>query len=172
MTPMTSDLSHHRRTARNIAVLFVGVIIGLLLTIGLGGRSASAQSGPPGDPGCVYSGGGWICYGTFPPGQGPAEDRLGGADRYETAAAIATYQQDPSENVVILASSTLVDATTAGTHLDGPTLLVPHGSDNVPQATLDAAVALNPDRVIVLGGTGAVSEAQAHSVRYAIYANG
>lgn len=162
---MTSDLSHHRRTARNIAVLFVGVIIGLLLTIGLGGRSASAQPALPTDH-CRYSGGGWLCVGFGDPFHAdPPVDRLGGADRYDTAAAIAQYDQAEGETVLIVASGNGVDAIAAGTHLTGPMVLVPHGGDTVPQSALDAAYNLAPDRVIVLGGEGAVSHAQEDLIR-------
>jgi hypothetical protein len=158
-----------RPTLWRIGAAFIAAIVGLVLALAfVGTPRAAAQT----ERGCVYIGGGWACYGTLPPGQGPDVDRLGGANRYETAAAIATYDQDETESVVIIASSNLVDATTAGTHLHGPMLLVPHGSDNVPQVTLDAAVALNPDRVIVLGGTAAVSEQQVTTIRYAIYAGG
>lgn len=158
-----------RPTRWKIGAAFIAAIVGLVLALAfVGTPRAAAQT----ERGCVYIGGGWACYGTLPPGQGPDVDRLGGANRYETAAAIAAYDQDPDEVVLIVAAGDGIDALAAGTHLTGPMVLVPRGSDNVPRATLDAAIALNPDRVIVLGGTGAVSEAQAHSVRYAIYANG
>lgn len=154
-----------RPTRWRIGAAFIAAIVGIVLALAFVGTPRTAAQT---EPGCVYSGGGWICYGTFPPGQGPDVDRLGGANRYETAAAIATYEQDLSESVLIIASSTGVDALAAGTHLTGPMLYVPHGSDVVPQATLDAAAAINPDRVIVLGGTGAVSDTQVTTVKHYI----
>lgn len=167
---MTRD-EHHRQssTAWKIGTAFVLTAIVLLaLAILTGAPAASARTQQQTDPGCVYTGGGWICYGTLPPGSDVELTRLGGANRYETAAAIATYTQDPDEVVLIVAAGDGIDALAAGTHLTGPMVLVPRGSDNVPQATLDAAVALNPDRVILLGGPGAVSDTQANTILYAL----
>ena len=158
-----------RPTRWRIGAAFIAAIVGLVLALAFVDTPRSAAHT---EREFVYIGGGWACYGTLPPGQGPDVDRLGGANRYETAAAIATYTQDPDEVVLIVAAGDGIDALAAGTHLTGPMVLVPRGSDNVPQATLDAAVALNPDRVIVLGGTTAVSEQQAATIRYAIYAGG
>src|SRR5690606_22704243 len=116
------------------------------------------------EPGCRYVSGSWYCSGMLPPGVGPDITRLGGANRYETAAAIAAYTQDTNERVIIIASHTGTDAITGGTWLTGPTLLVPHGGPGVPQATIDAAVTYQPDRLIVLGGTAAVTEGQAQAI--------
>lgn len=115
---------------------------------------------------CRYSGGGWLCVGIGDPHhQDPPVDRLGGADRFETASLISVYEQNPDETVLIVASGVVpYDALAAGTHLNGPMVLVPSG-DDVPRHVLDVAFELAPERVIVLGGTAAVSESQAREIQ-------
>jgi putative cell wall-binding protein len=88
--------------------------------------------------------------------------RLAGADRYATAAAIsaATWAQS---DIVYLATGAnfpdgLAGGAAAGT-LDVPLLLV-RGTD-VPSVVGQEIIRLHPTRIVILGGTGAVSAAVA-----------
>jgi putative cell wall-binding protein len=87
--------------------------------------------------------------------------RRAGADRYETAALIS--RDLPSADVVYVATGAdfpdaLAGAARAGA-VDGPVLLVRQGS--VPPSTRAELARLSPDRIVVLGGTLAVSDAVA-----------
>lgn len=120
-------------------------------------------------PGCAYTGGGWACYGTHPPGttppiitDPPAEaptstgGRIAGGDRYETAVAISEYTYPDGADVVYLASGeTLVDAITAGPLTGGPILLTTR--DHLPEVTRAEIHRLGGE-VIALGGTGVISD--------------
>ena len=106
------------------------------------------------------------------PAQPFAFTRFEGADRYATAAAIATGSY-PTAPVALLANGQSDDPSTsaneahfqdalAGAYLAGnqaaPTLLTT--VDVLPQVTLDALTALKTETVIILGGTAAVSAGQ------------
>ncbi|WP_122260787.1 cell wall-binding repeat-containing protein [Ornithinimicrobium cerasi] len=85
--------------------------------------------------------------------------RRAGGDRYQTAALIA--RDLPAADVVYVATGAdfpdaLAGAARAGS-VDGPVLLVRHGS--VPPSTRAELQRLAPDRIVVLGGTLAVSDA-------------
>ncbi|NLG23534.1 MAG: polysaccharide deacetylase family protein [Actinomycetales bacterium] len=89
---------------------------------------------------------------------GRATDRLAGADRAGTAAAIGLYQFSGGASTVYLArGNSSPDAMVGGVLTDGPILLLNSAGNHVPQVTRDAIAALDPDRVIALGGTTAVS---------------
>ncbi|NIA24092.1 MAG: hypothetical protein GWP04_00830 [Gammaproteobacteria bacterium] len=87
--------------------------------------------------------------------------RLAGGDRYATGAAISASFFDPGVSVVYVATAaSFPDALAGGAAaaFDGsPVLLV--SPTSVPSATATEIVRLAPGRVVVLGGTGAVSEA-------------
>jgi len=93
---------------------------------------------------------------------GPA-DRLAGASRYETAARISTDAFDPGVPVAFVATGeNFPDALgggAAGGHEGGPVLLT--APDALPAATADEVARLRPGRIVVLGGTSAVSDAVA-----------
>jgi putative cell wall-binding protein len=100
-------------------------------------------------------------------------DRLAGEDRFDTAARIAldTFE---SSDTVLLASGlerNLPDAL-AGNYLagfeDAPILLTTPGS--LPAVTRQAIERLGAQRVVILGGTSAVSAAQADTLddRYTV----
>ncbi len=87
--------------------------------------------------------------------------RIQGANRYETAAALAELFEDPS--VVYVASGVdgaypdaLTGSALAGAD-DAPVLLTK--TDQVPQATMDALESLGNPSVMVIGGPKAVSDA-------------
>lgn len=87
--------------------------------------------------------------------------RFGGADRFATAAAIATAVFPTGVDTAFIATGgnfpdALAGAAAAGT-LRSPVLLT--GTDELPGATADALRTLRPGRVVVLGGSHAVSDA-------------
>lgn len=86
-------------------------------------------------------------------------ERLGGANRYATAANV-TLDAFPSgvETVYVATGSNFPDALSgvpAAARYDGALLLVT--TDSIPSATAEALAALAPERIVILGGTGAVS---------------
>ncbi len=92
--------------------------------------------------------------------------RLAGGDRYATSAAIAGATHPRGADTVIAASGqTFPDALSAAAPaglLDAPLLLV--SATRVAPTVLERHRALDPDRVIVVGGTGSVSDAVASTL--------
>ena len=90
----------------------------------------------------------------------PQVERLSGADRYATSAAIARSAFPKGAPVVyIAAGSSFADALAAGpvaAKAQGPVLLVTQGG--VPQDTAAALRALKPTRIVIVGGPAAVSQ--------------
>ena len=88
-------------------------------------------------------------------------ERWWGANRFETAAAISRSTFAPGVPVAYLATgSTFPDALSGGAlagRTGGPILLV--GADSIPAATAAELARLRPAHVVVLGGTGVISEA-------------
>lgn len=85
--------------------------------------------------------------------------RLGGTNRYATAAAISRSQfPDGSSTVYLARSDIFADALAAGSLTDGPVLLV-KSCDPVPGVVRDEIARLDPTEVVALGGTGAVCDA-------------
>lgn len=90
---------------------------------------------------------------------GRAVDRVAGTDRYETAAAIARTSFPGKASTVFIASGenyadALAGAPAAGAQ-SAPILLVKR--DALPSSVQTELERLDPDRIVVLGGTGAVS---------------
>lgn len=87
--------------------------------------------------------------------------RIGGADRYATAALISqTFFPKDAPAVMIATGRTYPDAlagAAAGARYGIPILLVT--GDSIPAATAAELIRLNPDEIYVLGQTGAVSAA-------------
>ena len=115
------------------------------------------------DPATVYVVGGpaAVCTATLRAAAGtrPVE-RIAGADRAATAAAVAAHVFPTGAPTVYLArGANSVDAVAGGTLRDGPILLTDSTGTRLPAATREAIELLHPQRVIALGGTGAVSQA-------------
>jgi putative cell wall-binding protein len=96
-------------------------------------------------------------------------DRLAGADRYATAAAISEWNYPLDVPLVYIATGSsfpdaLSGAAAAG-HTGAPLLLVPGSGANVPAVVATELGYLDPDRIVVLGGTGAVSPAIATKLK-------
>jgi putative cell wall-binding protein len=86
--------------------------------------------------------------------------RAGGLDRYATAAAISAAYFAAAATVVVASGANFPDAlagSPAAAHLDAPLLLVRPSA--VPDATRAELERLAPTRIIVLGGTAAISQA-------------
>lgn len=87
--------------------------------------------------------------------------RIAGADRYETAALVATVdEQGPPEQVFIASGTATADALAAGPVAwarNYPILLTATGS--VPAVTASALTELGTTERVVLGSSGSVSEA-------------
>lgn len=89
--------------------------------------------------------------------------RIAGADRYETAAALALAEFGPLVGGTVVATgASFADAVAAGA-AGYPVLLVPPG-DTAPAGVRDALSRLDPLGVLVTGGTRAVSDAEAASL--------
>lgn len=103
---------------------------------------------------------------------GPSVERIAGANRYATAAQIAAEYPDGADTVYIVTGENFADALVGAAPAsegrlpgsvdlftaDGspaPVLLVQ--SDRVPNATRAALDAVQPQRLVVLGGEGAIS---------------
>ncbi len=85
--------------------------------------------------------------------------RLAGANRFETAAAIAAHGFATATTVYVASGTSFPDALSggpAGAHLDRPVFLT--NPNALPQATADAIAALGDPEIVVLGGSGAVSD--------------
>ncbi len=87
--------------------------------------------------------------------------RLAGADRFATAAAVAAEivrLRGPREAVALARGDDFIDALAAGSlAAQGvPVLLTSPGS--MPRSTRDAIAAMDPQRVLVVGGPVAISE--------------
>lgn len=113
------------------------------------------------DPGTVVALGGEhaVCEAQLQAAaHGRATDRLSGTNRAATAAAVGLYQFPGGAATVYLArGNSSPDAMVGGVLTDGPIVLTNPDGTRVPQVTRDAIAALDPDRVVALGGTTSVS---------------
>jgi putative cell wall-binding protein/DNA-binding beta-propeller fold protein YncE len=97
----------------------------------------------------------------------PSVDRLGGADRYEVAAAASRDTFSSGAPVAYIASGqgfadALSGAAAAGAH-GGPVLLV--SRDGIPPATAGELRRLRATKVVVLGGTASVGSSVESELR-------
>ena len=84
--------------------------------------------------------------------------RVAGADRYETAAAVARRVGDESRRVIVVTGRGFADAVAAGAYTarGAPPVLLTE-PDAASPATLATISALQPEEILVVGGTRAVS---------------
>lgn len=86
--------------------------------------------------------------------------RLAGPTRYDTSVAISQQFEPGVQTVVVAAGANFPDAlagAAAAARLGGPLLLTPQNT--LLEATEEELLRLDPQRIIVLGGAGAVSDA-------------
>ena len=92
-------------------------------------------------------------------------NRISGSDRYETAVKLS-QRTFPSADVVFIATGgTFPDALAVGPaaiDAGGPVLLV--STTSLPKTVADELVRLKPNRVVIVGGTAAVSAGVANSI--------
>ena len=91
----------------------------------------------------------------------PTVERLWGADRFATAAAVSQAAYPGGATNVMVATGLNFPDALAGSAAAGmlgmPVLLV--GTDSIPASTLGEIDRLNPQKIYVLGGAGVVSDA-------------
>lgn len=102
-----------------------------------------------------------------PPPPPPTEfDRWWGTDRYGTAVAVSQQGFASGANTVYVATGLNYPDALAAAPLavkdPGPVLLVQ--KDAIPSLTIAEIQRLNPDRIVVLGGTAAISTSVAHDL--------
>ena len=86
--------------------------------------------------------------------------RIGGVDRYETAAKLAAGRSSSSRTVIVVSGTSFADGLAAAGLTDrGRTPILLTAPDSLPSATAAYIAARNVSNVIVIGGTAAVSEA-------------
>lgn len=86
--------------------------------------------------------------------------RVGGADRYKTAANLAAHYPTSTEKVFVATGETYPDALSGASPAGdqhSPVLLV--SEDRVPGATKRALLRLSPHEIILVGGDGVISKA-------------
>lgn len=103
---------------------------------------------------------------TVNPVAGPRMLRLGGTDRYETAALASAHNFQQAGTVILATGTDFADALSssglAGVY-SGPVLLTrPH---LLPDATRAEILRLGASEVVIVGGTGAVHPEVANAVR-------
>jgi SpoIID/LytB domain protein len=92
------------------------------------------------------------------PQEVPPAPRISGADRYQTAAAVAAKFGSGVPVAYVASGASFADALAGAARagaLGGPILLTATGS--LPRATADALRAAKPARIVVLGGSSVVS---------------
>ena len=93
--------------------------------------------------------------------------RIGGVDRFATAAQIANEFATPPVSRVFIANglnyADALAASAVGARDGSPILLATPTS--LPQATRNALAALDPAQIVIVGGTGAVSAGVANALR-------
>lgn len=99
-------------------------------------------------------------------------NRIGGRDRFETAAQIAVAAGTPAQlrgqrTALLATGANFPDALAAGAiAFQGHPILLT-GRDTLPDATLTAIRSLGVQQVVVLGGTAVISEAVANQLQAA-----
>lgn len=174
------------------------VVSGLNFPDGLGAGPAAAAMGgpvllvPPSgpipasvtaeltrlDPGKIYVVGGTVSVSAATAttlGLIAPVTRLAGADRYATAATVATTIFDtvlddtPLPVVYIASGANFPDALAAGpaaSHFGGALLLAP-SSGTLPTSVKNALTTLKPATIVIVGGTGSISAGMASQIQTA-----
>jgi putative cell wall-binding protein len=95
--------------------------------------------------------------------------RLAGSNRYGTGVAVAKSFWATADVVYLASGEDYPDALSGGALAahDGAPILLAH-DDKVSASVLDELTALNPSRVVLLGGTGALGEEVAAQVGQAL----
>jgi putative cell wall-binding protein len=101
-----------------------------------------------------------LAVGAAPAGAAPTITRIAGVDRYETAAKVSASHFAVSVPVAIIASGEAfpdaLAAGPAGAAAGGPVLLTK--ATSLPSSTAAELTRLKPQKIVVVGGTAAVSD--------------
>ncbi|MCS5735845.1 cell wall-binding repeat-containing protein [Herbiconiux daphne] len=127
---------------RITTALLAAAVVSCTLFSGAAAASAATDPDPGGDSASL----------------GAAVQRIGGADRYETAAAVSARTFDPLVPIVFIASGevftdALSASAAAGAH-GGAVLLTQKST--LPPATATELTRLKPEQIVVLGGTATI----------------
>lgn len=90
----------------------------------------------------------------------PAGQRIAGADRFETAVEVSNHAYPSATGGTVIVATGLdypdsLSAAPLGAKLQAPLLLT--APTSLPDATREEILRLKPSRILVIGGTGAVS---------------
>ncbi|WP_368498499.1 cell wall-binding repeat-containing protein [Herbiconiux sp. A18JL235] len=90
--------------------------------------------------------------------EGRTVERIGGADRYEVSAAVAADSFGTATTVYVASGEKAPDALSgaAAAGKDSPVLLTK--KDELPASVRDEIIALDPEKIVILGGTDTVGE--------------
>jgi putative cell wall-binding protein/beta-lactamase class A len=105
-------------------------------------------------------------FGADPAAAAPTVERVGGSNRYATSVAVSKKGFPETADVVFIASGeNFPDALSAGpaaARHGGPVLLTPRTA--LPDVIRTEIERLNPERIVVVGGTASVSDATVASL--------
>ena len=90
---------------------------------------------------------------------------ISGSDRYETAVKVSQHAYPSADVVFVATGGTFPDALAVGPaaiQAGGPVLLV--STTSLPKTVANELVRLDPNRIVILGGTAAVSAGVANSI--------
>ena len=87
-----------------------------------------------------------------------AIERVGGSDRYETAARVAAAHGHAGDTVYVASGEGAADALAAGPAAasDDAALLLVRGTGPLPSSTRESLADVSPERIVLVGGTTAV----------------
>lgn len=128
----------------NIKNMGTAVFMSLVLTAALPGMPVKAQAGQV--------------------------TRIGEADRYETAAKVATTNWTSAKDVVLVCGNGYADAVSASAlakQLDAPILLTETGT--LSDSTYDAITTLKPQNIYIVGGNASVSQTVRNKLKSSNY---
>ncbi|MGB3184774.1 MAG: cell wall-binding repeat-containing protein [Ornithinimicrobium sp.] len=135
------------------------------LIFAVGGAGLTAIEAPSTQPSSVLA--------AVPTGQAPSQNssdaqpvRISGADRYATSATMASSWTAGVPTVFVVGGTGFADALSAAARAgaeESPLLLTRSGS--LPPETVVELERLRPDRIVVVGGTSAVSDEVVDTLR-------
>lgn len=140
------DMTQEERTMRKLKLTVILCLLLFMSIAPLNTYALSSPSAPTNSPG-------------LNDGSTEAGERISGADRYETAAAIARAGWDTSHYAVIASGESFPDALCAASlakQHNAPILLTPKNA--LAKATEEILLAKDVKKVMVIGGPGVISE--------------
>lgn len=106
---------------------------------------------------------------TSPTTTGKEFSRVNGTDRYATATEVSKRTHPETASKVYLAAGgnfpDALAAVPAAARAGAPLLLVPKNASQVPQSVISRVKELNPSEIIVVGGTGVITNGAVNAVK-------